>query len=652
MRKTIISILFMFLYANGIQADKLKQADSMSDHVKTDLALLQSFEIYSQAQSVQPLAGSFLTVGADLNWCDRSSLQAAINDAAQQGITEIRVAYNKTYHENLIIDDISISLIGGYSSCLSALSPFTSPNSTQAEINGGGNGSVIVIRGSSQKNTILLKNLELFNGVGTKFSEQSTARYGGGIYARDVNAKVSLNNVDVRDNTALAGGGISIYNGDTDMVLLNSRVAFNSASSAGGGISCNGAASSIVLAQNSGIYFNEARRGGGVYVSECYFGQYSGSATGGLAGISSNRASGAGGGIYAFEATVSLNGQKSCPASGPCLGDNIYPASIRNNIAGLSADPDFADSIYAGGGIFAFRSTVTINAGYIAYNSALSGGGIFLEGSDLTVKRSGKACWDNQRCNIFFGNVSEKDGGAIFQTGGNVDISASFFEQNFADRGAAIISLALGEYPYSWGPGFTRVEGSVFNHNGTSTSETIFHIEGESGLEIVHSTIADNTISSIKPRAAILLSIFGAGDAPALGIHSSILDNPGFENLKHNILVYTASFSCIITNDVVSLSAENDINNPIEDVAGGAKIFNTIAGFADRNNRDYRLVAGSAAIDLCHTPTFADVNFKDIEFQERGVDDPNRIDLYFHSFYDIGADEAYVGPMIFKDGFE
>ena len=330
------------------------------------------------------------------------------------------------------------------------------------------------------------------------------------------------------------------------------------------------------------------------------------------------------------------------------MGDDTNPASIRGNIAGLDGgNPKLSN----GGGIHASsQSTVLINAGYIEGNSALNGGGIAIVASDLTVHRADKTCWDNQRCNLFLGNWAEEGGGAIYLNGGSVDISASFLEQNSADQGDVLFSL-VEEYNGITAPGFARIEGSVIDNNGDSTSTSIFRIEAESSLEIVHSTIADNTTSNVY-GAAIFNSISASGDAPSLGIYSSILDNPGHKNLYHNMLNYTPSFSCIITNDPASLSAENEINNPIEGLAGGARILDTIAGFKDRNNRDYRLVAGAAAIDYCHTPTYAEVNFKDIEFQERGKDDPDRADNYFLSFYDIGADEAYVGPLIFKHGFE
>jgi predicted outer membrane repeat protein len=656
MNKAIITTLSFLLYAHGIQADKTAPNVSMPDHVKADLALMHSLEVYSQAQASQALLGSFLTVGGDpdQNWCNFSTIQAAINDAAQKGITEIRVAYNRGYHENLTIDDISISLVGGYASCQAARVPFTSPNDNQATINGGANGSVVRISGASQRNTVLLKNLRLYGGSGTLTDFDGNGDYlsfGGGIYAGQATALVSLKNVDVVANSADHGGGINIIQGDTDMLLLDSRVTGNTATYSGGGISCAsgapGSDSSIVVAQNSGIIANIAgASGGGAWLSSCFLALYSGSATSGLVGISANRAGRQGGGIYATESTVALNGQQYCPASGECLGDNTNPASIRANIAGF--DGVSSDYFRSGGGIAANRSAVSINAGFIEGNTGVWGGGIMLFISNLTVKRTGKACWNNQRCNYFLGNWSDDFGGAIWVKHGDMDISASFFEQNTSSIGSAIYITDDDN-----SPGFsTRIEGSVFNNNGNNSTESIIRVESENGLEIVHNTIADNTVSSEIYGAAIIQAISTFGDAPSLGIYSSILDNPGFENLYHNMLNYGASISCIITNDVVSLSAENEVNNPVVQLAGGARILNTIAGFADRGNRNYKLVAGAAAIDYCHTPTYAEVHFKDIEFQQRGVDDPNRGDNYFLSFYDIGADEAYVGPLIFKDGFE
>lgn len=633
-------MLFLVVLTHNVQAEKQKQEQAIPDHVKADLALVQSLDDFELSQF-----GRFLAVGgdADPNWCDYSSLQSAIDAAAQQGITNIRVAYNKTYVENLVIDDISISLVGGYASCQAAIAPFSSPGSNLANIDGDLKSSVIVISGASQKNTILLKNLRLFNGVGTKLSESSDWRYGGGIWAHEADAKVSLNNVDVRNNSVSgSGGGIYIWRGDTDMLLLNSRVFLNTAAW-GGGIYCYGTNSSIVLAQNSGINLNIASEsGGGIVVNKCYFGLWSGTTKGGYVGISSNRANKKGGGIYAVDAPVLLNGQQSCNDGGSCLGDNTNPVSVNWNTSGLAVTYPHEGR---GGGIYAENSTVTINAGYFEGNSGPLGGGISLQKSDMTVKRSGEACWDNQRCNMFLGNSTDGSGGAIYQLGGNVDISASFFEENLAVRGAAIFASGQNQ---GVGPSSTRIEGSVFNHNGSDTTVSIFLVGTISDLEIVHSTIADNTLSTEIPVAAILNMNSTIGYDPTLGIYSSILDNPGYENLYHDHSNFEASVGCIITNDPVSLSSANGINNPVEGQAGGARILKTIAGFVDRNNRNYKLAADSAAIDYCNTPSYVDVNFKDIDFQIRGVDDPNHPDSHFLSFFDIGADEAYFTPLILK----
>ena len=636
----IITFLFLITHLILAQANK----GSAIDFINKDIALVKSFED-------QMISGSFVVVGGDPNGCHFSNIQDAIDAAQSGGETEIRIATNKTYNENLFIDDISVSLIGGYTDCLAAGLPF-GLGTNQVVINGGNIASVLKITGSSQRNNILLRNLRFIEGLGLAPNTDSA---GGGILSYNADVSLTLRNVDARSNDADYGAGIAIIGGDTDLIMRGSLV-INNLAKYGAGIFCSGGSSSVVMIEDSGIIANVANgvvvngdgdingRAGGIYVSGCYFGMHSGSGNGGTIGIASNIAFGNGGGIYAEAgATVLLNGQQVC-ASENCIGDDNNPVNITQNVAG------FGENSYgSGGGIYAtdVSTTVTIYAGLIKNNTAGSyGGGIYVYDSELTIGRLHKACWDEIRCNYFDGNTTTYRGGAIQNFGGNVDVSFSYFENNKAVTGAAISSSGYLDTEER-----TRIEGSVINHNGDATSESIIYSQGNIAIDFIHTTIADNTLMSSSYGVSIFRSVYSTG-GPDVSIHASIVDNNNTQILSHDMINYPVDISCIIANETDSISASNNLINFSEGNAGGAFISMDNPAFIDRNNFDYHLAQNSPAIDYCHTPTHTTVLPKDIDYEDRGYDDPNHNDLSLFTFYDIGADESYLSDIIFIDGFD
>jgi predicted outer membrane repeat protein len=593
--------------------------------------------------------GGFVTVGGDPNGCHFDNIQEAIDAVAVGGEAEIRIATNKTYFENLSIDDLSLSLIGGYSDCQDASLPFP-PSLNQVVINGGNLAPVVKITGQTQRNSMTLKNLRLIEGLGlTPNSEVA----GGGLLAHHADVILNIENTDFRSNDAEFGAGIAIIEGDTDVRLYDSLV-INNLAKYGGGIYCSSAASSVVINGDSGVVANVANgvvitgdadfngRAGGVYVSGCYFSMTSGSAQGGTLGIAANIAYGNGGGIYADNgATVVLNGHISCH-SGTCADDNQAPVNVSQNQAGFA--DDFNGS---GGGIYAVGASTSISlyAGLIENNRADNfGGGIYIRDAELTIRRLQKSCWDPLRCNYFDGNVS-RWGGAISNAFGRVDVSSTYFENNQAVDGAVVYSVG-----FSSNGARTLMEGSVINHNGDSTAESIIYTNGSMDVELVHMTVADNTVMSNNSSASIIRSVF-AGGGPDLSLHASIVDNDNFQVLTHDMLNYAVDISCVMANEIDSMTSANNLINASDALAGGAFLVVDNPIFLDRANFNYLLAGNSPAIDYCHTPTYTDVLRKDIQYENRGLDDPFTEDLSAFTFYDLGADESYINDVIFKSGF-
>ena len=145
--------------------------------------------------------------------------------------------------------------------------------------------------------------------------------------------------------------------------------------------------------------------------------------------------------------------------------------------------------------------------------------------------------------------------------------------------------------------------------------------------------------------------------------HSNIIDNPGVLFLTHNansafngITDVDVNISALITNETDSISESNGVFNDAINFAGGDFLTQTIPVevlFVDRANGDLHLSPNSRAIDYFNTPSRITVTHKDIDFEDRGIDDPNNQSPISGLFYfDIGADERYIDDIIFKDGFE
>jgi len=637
MKKIIITLLII-IHMGITNASNTMSAGTQA-HVNADIARIH--EVNLDVENTRGLL-SFTTIGADTQ-CEYSNIQDALDDFVQVPVNFnlLRIAKNKTYHENLVINNSSITLVGGYSDCQAANSGVEPSGRTI--IDGDANGSVLRITttASNTRRTIILKNLFLTNG--------SSIGAGGGLLADTANARVSLVNVDINNNSAQYGAGIAIVDGDTDMTLQNSYLIGNVADYAGG-LYCTGSTSSIVLTQSSSIVSNIANgtgdapqgNGAGVFIDDrCRFSMYSGSVNNAFSGISFNYASGDGGGLYANNnAVILLNGHENCDA-GNCIGDDINPVNVTGNEAGYLQIDNFR-----GGGIYARFSKVDMYAALVEGNSSTyEGGGIYVIREQLQIGRLHKACWDQLRCNYIKNNSSLKGGGIFNLTPTAMDVSSTYFEDNIAVDGVAIRLLtpnvpALKEA--------TRFEGNVFNNNGNDETESIISLHaGMLEVVFVHNTIADNTASLAIFRVTNLVY------TPFLQIHSSIIHNPGIPILSHDFSDYEVNISAVMANEIVSILPANNITNEAASLPGGAYLAVQDPLFADRNNRDYHLSMNSLAIDFINTLERTTIEYKDTDFEDWGIDDPNNQQNSPMFFYDLGADEFFpLADVIFKDGFE
>ena len=618
-------ILLITSIALSLNVSSRSLDDRTLSQLKEGQLLVQSLKQASLKKGV-----TVVTVGADIN-CDYRVGTTKIQDAINSGAGEIRIAMNDTYNENLLIDDRSTSLRGGFADCTEA----TNNNQTvdYTEISGVdlAGAPVVLIQGSTQRNTIAVENITLTNGTSGFF-------VGGGISTASADAQINLTRTNINGNTGFYGGGISVLSGNTDISAFDVRIESNTAD-VGGGLYCSGNEASFFMDGTSAISINSAvgvgavpsGQGGGVYLSEgCSFTNYSGNAPGffNTGGIAFNQATAQGGGIYADTgASATLFGHQFCFFF--CSGNNDFAVPLLANRSDSDATGD-----EDGGGAFITGADTVLNiyAGEISFNisgeAGTSGDGAGIHVADTAEFTSGrlfKDCWDQDRCNVFSYNTAghtNGNGAAIYNDGGSVDVFLSYFEFNRGTHGLGVFSI---------GTATNRLEGNIFNNNGDSGADgqadlSLFWSNGAgSTMDIMHNTIADNNVVN---------NIFDIGDSSGdINVLSSIV-HESVEILSTTTA--TTVFDCVIAHETTSISGFLVIADDPE--------------FVDRANGDYHLdINLSPAVDYCDNfNIFLDIQHKDIDFEDRGFDDP-RAGLPNRPF-DIGADEA--SDIIFKHDFD
>lgn len=660
----IITILLLFItHLPCLYAGEM--GPQLESNFYADIKLIKSLNALDKQAGT-----NVVTVGLSTSRCDFNSIQAAINSIPTFNALDIRIASNKTYSENLVISNKDINLLGGYANCIEAAGPFA-PTGESVLIDGGNDNPVIRVNGSALDMRLILTNLNLRNGLGRVLVAFPEFRAGGGILAQNATADILLNNIDIRDNEATAGAGIAIIGNATNIVLEKSVIANHSAQY-GAGVYCSstapGSTPSIIMSKNSGVFGNVSigepideddilGAGAGFFLKRCNLTAYSGSSDSNLVGINTNFAFGHGGGIYVDGGNVSFYGHKTCTGSSTssCIGDDSNPVKMTSNLSG------FTDSLGNGGGIYATNlSNIKMEHVLISDNQSDEyGGAIYLNNAHLTVRQNMKRCWDKSHCNHITGNSvrgtpsfkgMNPHGGAVYIKNSMAEIQHAVIENNHAKHGAAFAVHNVTPSA-AHGPSQLRLFSSMIIANGDDDTESIFESHGRASWRISHSTIADNDFSTTFQGTFNLLTGNEEQSNPLFALESSIVDNFGINVLSHRFddNDFEVDIKCVIANETSSMTSRNDLTNVAENEPGGAYISQDNPGFSDSSNGDYHLAPDSPAIDYCNNSSLP--SFKDIDYQIRGIDDPNTDDISIESFFDIGADESYAHDIIFYSGF-
>ncbi len=332
--------------------------------------------------------------------------------------------------------------------------------SSSAQHEGGSGGGIgndghLTMRGCVVKDNTAgksgggLGNSGYVNAVDCEIAFNHAGRSGGGIGSgvgglSNEDAHITLVRVSIHDNTAGMrkagdeGGGGGVGNG-AFLNMTDCDVFRNNASQGGGGIG-TGTFSGLVIIENSRIFQNLARSGGGIanqlkgYVYVGHSRVYNNSASvlvgaqfGNGGGVSSQDAQS----TYMIEHSEILFNQAELNGGGLSLNREcdtlILNSVIRGNKAGQSGAK--GESGY-GGGICNTGSSVAMTSVALEANEAITGGALALTKGQGSM--SPKAVLTE--CNITSNNVTES-GGGLYKLNGQARLLRCTIAGNSAPQG-------------------------------------------------------------------------------------------------------------------------------------------------------------------------------------------------------------------------
>ena len=584
-----------------------------------------------------------VSVGSD-NACNFRLGSTRIQDAIDSGASEIRIASNTTYTENLVLDNRTVTIRGGFSNCTQA-NANNQDISLKASIDGNDAGSVVTVFDFLERSTetrgplrnrVVLENLILENG--------QTAFRGGGLTVFNTDAEIIMRRVEVNNNVAANGAGIALGDDGITLTGIDLKIQNNAATATGGGINCNADASILMYGPESSILSNRtvsttSGQGGGVYLDNgCQFIMRDGAnASNPFSGIILNQADGNGGGLYIQGgAQAFMYGYEACfTAPVPeCFGSNQSSANLTGNQSGTDGG-----AVYVTG----TDSSFFMDTGEIRNNTSDRNGGAIAAfdnaevlltwddrpgGVSITPSTSQGVddCWNPGACLVVENNRADSLGGGVYVAGGAIaDVVRATIKDNRANLGVAGYAIGAGSE--------LSLDGSLLIDNGDAgaggfTDGSLFRGFNAGAISLTNATVADNAITS---------EVFSSNNGVVM-VFSTI-----FSEIM-NTTVYTEEggspsslFNCVVSHEIASIPAASSTNVILDE-----------ADFVNPQADDYRLQTRSQAIDLCAVNSSS--SERDLQLIQRGLDAPEAADLA--GPVDAGAYEYNSDDIIFINGFD
>ncbi len=435
-------------------------------------------------------------------------------------------------------------------------------------------------------------------------SNQVAGAYGGGVCCEQ--GSLTIADCTISGNWAEASGG-GVYCEDSQATITDCTISSNHASS-GGGFGCFCVDGTQVTITNCTISDNEANAGGGV---DCYY-NIMGTTTISNCTITGNFTAGVAGGVYCeFPETTVTN----CTISGNTAGDEGGGVTCGSSAVTNCIITD--NSAYRGGGVFCRMGAATVANCTISGNSAEAGGGGVYSDSDPTISN----------CTISGNTAGSEGGGGVYCNLGSPTITNCTIADNAANVGDG------GGIRFTWGAENPVATNCLITGNTAAGSggglccDEVFFLEAT----LTNCTFAHNTAAEYGG------AVYGYAMADlSLGMTNCILWADlapwGAEIALMDSAVLTTSFS-----DVQGGEAGVYISGG--QLIWGAGNIDADPLFADPDNGDYHLSAGSPCIDAaCNwavPPDTADLDDDgdtteytplDLDGEGRFFDDPNTDD--------------------------
>lgn len=542
--------------------------------------------------------------------CDFTNIQSAIDAAASsQGPDTIRIATNQTYSaQTLRIGSQDLELIGGFPDC----APSSAANGkTTIDGAGGDENSVLIITGSGVKR---LQNLSVIGGDEDAHNQLRNS-FGGGIDF-DGSGEVVLSHVDVHDNRAGFGGGVSVRStGGTAYLTLEPDVVIfsNTAYRDGGGIFVGSDAELTLVADLTMVSDNHA-----------------------LGVLNPNPTphveDGAGGGIAIHGSGRALIGS---PGYGGDGAINYNTARLGGGVAIIGGD---------GGDAFAVLFTTNPERpARMHNNSAVEGGAVYLRPNDEFAEDFGNA--DICAHGALLDANTASDGAAIYldyessvsTPGEPVGSTASFSAaaanltevscgEHYVDLGshgstacapAALASGVRCNAIYanrSISPGGETTSGAVIKVSGESTfsgSRTTFLGNAAGALvaqdsayaTLRHCLVVENLLGDAVVRSegggslTVSQCTLAANSIGGLSVFRRA--NPGSFSIDlEGSIVFQPGAMVLSPANSANVVAHDNLVTETQTLPSESSIVSGYPGFIDAERGNYRLRAGSPAVDF------------------------------------------------------
>ncbi len=431
--------------------------------------------------------------------------------------------------------------------------------------------------------------------------QNNNASWVGGIYA--YYSTTTLANSTIQNNNATNGGG-GMYADHGTTTLPNSTIQNNNASVGGGIVALYG----TTTLTNSTIQNNNATgSGGGIYA-------YNGTMTLTNSTIQNNNATDYGGGIIAFYGTTTL-ANSTIQNNNATYGGGMY---AEYGTTTLTNSKMLNNNATYGGAMYHNNVTTTLTNSVIQRNtSSFSGGALYLIGSNATT---------NITNSTLANNTANLSGGAIFQDSGSLGVNQSTVAYNMAVTGGGIYAIGntgnatvsilqstIARNSANSGGGITNANASgIFNaynsiiaDNLASTGDSNVDGQISSSVNSLYSTSPlinsnQNSILNSNPLLAVLGYYGGSTPtmpplpgSPAIGAGTTganvpTTDQRGFARGGSVDIgsVQTQGFTVSnITGSGQSATVNSNFTNPlglkvtavngIDPIAGGVVAFNT-----------------------------------------------------------------------------